>query len=114
MNGCVYDFSIDYDAIAVDDIMVIHNYLMKKKKKKKWNIVLKFFGLLKIFFFTGLAFLSTLTSVNLLHCISMNNQECKGRPQIVNVNSDEPLFFLLGIKTTKCSGICNSINDSHA
>ena len=44
----------------------------------------------------------------------MNNQECKGRPQIVNVNSDEPLFFLLGIKTTKCSGICNSINDSHA
>ena len=113
MNGCVYDFSIDYDAIAVDDIMVIHNYLMKKKKKKL-NSLVKSLGLLKSVFFTGLAFLSTLTSVNLLHCISMNNQECKGRPQIVNVNSDEPLFFLLGIKTTKCSGICNSINDSHA
>ena len=26
----VYDFSIDYDAIAVDDILVIHNYLLKK------------------------------------------------------------------------------------
>ena len=24
------DFSVDYDAIAVDDIVDIHNYLMKK------------------------------------------------------------------------------------
>ena len=23
-NGCVYDFSVDYDAIAVDDIVDIH------------------------------------------------------------------------------------------
>ena len=29
-NGYVYDFSVDYDAIAVDDILDIHNYLMKK------------------------------------------------------------------------------------
>ena len=29
-NGCVYDFSVDYDAIAVDDILDIQNYLMKK------------------------------------------------------------------------------------
>ena len=26
-----YDFSVDYDVIAVDDILDIHNYLMKKK-----------------------------------------------------------------------------------
>ena len=26
----VYDFSVDYDAIAVDDILYIHKYLMKK------------------------------------------------------------------------------------
>ena len=30
LNGYVYDFSLDYDAIAVDDILNIHNYLMKK------------------------------------------------------------------------------------
>ena len=30
LNGYVYDFSIDYAAIAVDDILDIHNYLMKK------------------------------------------------------------------------------------
>ena len=29
-NGHVYDFSVDYDAIAVDDILDINNYLMKK------------------------------------------------------------------------------------
>ena len=30
LNGYVYDFSVDYDAIAVDDILGIHRYLMKK------------------------------------------------------------------------------------
>ena len=30
LRGYVYDFSVDYDAIAVDDILDIHNYLMKK------------------------------------------------------------------------------------
>ena len=29
LNGYVYDFSVDYDAIAVDDILDTHNYLMK-------------------------------------------------------------------------------------
>ena len=29
-NGYVYDFCVDYDAIVVDDILDIHNYLMKK------------------------------------------------------------------------------------
>ena len=30
LNGYVYDFSVDYDAIAIDYILDIHNYLMKK------------------------------------------------------------------------------------
>ena len=30
LNGYVYDFSVDYDAIAVDEILDIHKYLMKK------------------------------------------------------------------------------------
>ena len=72
------------------------------------------FGFIKKCFSTELAFLSTLTSVNLLSCISMNNQECKVRPQIVNVNSDEPVFYPFSIKTSKCSGSCNNINDPYA
>ena len=30
LNGYVYDFSVDYHAIAVDDTLEIHEYLMKK------------------------------------------------------------------------------------
>ena len=57
--------------------------------------------------FLGLTFL---TSVNLLNCISINIQECKTRPQVVNVNRDEPVFFPFSIETSKCSGSCNNIN----
>ena len=44
----------------------------------------------------------------------MNNQECKVRPQIVNVDSKEPVFFPFSIKTSKYSGSCNNINDPYA
>ena len=30
LKGDVYDFSVDYDAIAISDILDIHKYLMKK------------------------------------------------------------------------------------
>ena len=30
LNGYVYDFSVDYDAIAIDDVLDIHKYLTKK------------------------------------------------------------------------------------
>ena len=43
----------------------------------------------------------------------MNNQECKVRPEIINVNSDEPLFYSFSIKTIKCSGSCDNINDPY-
>ena len=44
----------------------------------------------------------------------MKNQECKVRPEIINVNSNEPVFYPFSIKTSKCSGSCNNINDSYA
>ena len=70
-------------------------------------------------FFTVLALLSTLASVNLLSaallsCISMNNKECKVRPQTVDFNKDEPVFFPFSIRTSKCSGSCNNINNPYA
>ena len=55
-----------------------------------------------------------LTSVNSLSCISMANKECKVRPELVNVNSNEPVFYPFSIKTSKCSGSCNNINDPYA
>ena len=64
--------------------------------------------------FTGLTFLSTLMGVNSLSYISMTHKECKVRPAIINVNSDEPLFYPFSIKKSKCSGSCNNINDIYA
>ena len=76
---------------------------------------MKIFGFVKKRFFTGLTILSGFSSVNSLNaipliCTSMSNQECKKRPQIVNVNGDEPVFFAFSIETSKFSGSCNNIN----
>ena len=43
----------------------------------------------------------------------MTNHKCKVRPQIVNVNRDEPAFYPFSIKTNKWSGSCNNINDPY-
>ena len=69
---------------------------------------MKIFGFVKKVFFVGLTILSSFTNANSLSCISMNNQECKTRPQVVNVNGDEPAFFPFSIEATKCSGSCGS------
>ena len=44
----------------------------------------------------------------------MNNKKCETRPKIVNVNRDGPVFFPFSIKTSKCSGSCNNINNAYA
>ena len=36
------------------------------------------------------------------------------RPEIANVNSDEPVFYPFSIKTNKCSDSFNDINDQYA
>ena len=67
-------------------------------------------------FFTVLTILSSvnLLTITLLTCISMTNQECKERLEIVNVNSNEFVFYLFSIKTSKCGGSCNIINGPYA
>ena len=50
---------------------------------------------------------------NALKCVSMNNQECKVRPEIININSSEPSFYPYSVKISKC-GSCNDINDTYA
>ena len=72
------------------------------------------FVFIKKVFFTGLAFISSLVSTTPISCISMNNQTCKIRPEIIIVNSNEPVFYPFSIKTSKCSGSCNTINDPYA
>ena len=106
-NGHIYDFSVDNDAINVEDIFDIRKYLIGKK----WNSI-KMFGFLKQIFVSAMMFFGcSLFSVNSLECVSINNEECKLRPEIVNVNSNESIFYPFTIRTSKCSGNCNNIND---
>ena len=73
-------------------------------------------GFIKKYCFTGLTILSSVNPLNgtPLKCISVTKQEFKVRPTIVNVNSDEPVFYPFSIRTSKCSGSCNNINDPYA
>ena len=60
-------------------------------------------------FFTSMTFFSC----NALKCVSMNNQECKVRPEIININSNEPSFYPYSILINKCRGSYNNINDPY-
>ena len=100
------DFSVDYWINANDKIQDIHNYLMKKN-----NIVENVWVCKKIFVVT-MTFL--VLSVNSLECVSMNNQECKVREEIISVNNKEPVFYPFSVKVNKCSGSCNNINNPYA
>ena len=72
------------------------------------------FRFIKKCFFVGSLFLSNLLSTTSLSCISMSNQGCKARPEIINVNNNNPVFYPFSIKTSKCSGNCNNSNDPYA
>ena len=74
---------------------------------------MKIFGFVKKVFFIELAILSSFTNAIPSSCISMKNQECKTRPQVVNANSTNPIFYPFSIKTSKCSDNCNNINNPY-
>ena len=65
---------------------------------------------IKEIFISTRMFLSSLSSVNSLECVSMKNQECKVRLEIVNIGSNDPIFYLFSTKINKCSGNCNPYN----
>ena len=68
LTGYVYDFSVDYWAIANDKILDIHKYLMKKN-----NIIYNMFG----FFEKAFAVIMTscnISHINSLEFVSMNNK----------------------------------------
>ena len=44
----------------------------------------------------------------------MKNQECKVRPEIINVNSNNLTFYPFSIKINKRSGNCNNTNNPYA
>ena len=77
------------------------------------------FVFIRKIFHIGSLFLSSLvstTSLNAipLNCISMKNQKCETRPEVININRNDPIFYPFSIKINKCSGNCNNINNPYA
>ena len=54
------------------------------------------FGFIKKLLVVAMLFFSGITlSASPLKCVSINNPECKVRSEIININSNEPVFFFL-------------------
>ena len=63
------------------------------------------FGFIKKAFFTAMTFFSfNVLNVNSLECVSVNNEECKARTKIINIDNNESVFYPFSIKVNKCSG----------
>ena len=58
---------------------------------------MKIFSFIKKVLVLGLTVLSS-SITGALNCISINNQECKVRPKIVDVSSNNPIFYPLVLK----------------
>ena len=44
----------------------------------------------------------------------MKNQECKLRPEVINVNTNNHVFYYFSVKVNKYSGNCNKISNLYA
>ena len=73
---------------------------------------MKMFSFVKKVFVLGLTVLSS-SITDALNCISMNNQDCKVRSKIADIDSNNP-NNPFSIKINKCSGNCNNINNPYA
>ena len=68
---------------------------------------MRIFSFVKKVLVLGLTVLSNVT--NALKCLSMNNQPCIIRPEIININSSNPIFYPFSVKINRCSSNCNNI-----
>ena len=73
---------------------------------------MKIFSFVKKVFVLRLTVLSNFT--NALDCISMKNSECKVKPEIVSINSNNVIFYPFSVKINRCNGNCSNINDPYA
>ena len=71
---------------------------------------------MKIFRFVTKVFFLGLTISQILQILQIlfKNQESKIRPEIININSINPIFYPFSIKINKCSGNCNNISDPYS
>ena len=56
------------------------------------------FKFVKQIFVSTLMFFADLSNVNSLECVSIKNQKCKVRPEIINISTNNPVFYPFSIK----------------
>ena len=69
---------------------------------------------IKQIFVSTLMFSRSLSTVNSLEYVPIKNQDCKVQLEIININSNNPIFYPFSIKINKCIGNYNNINDPYA
>ena len=63
---------------------------------------------------TVVIFFNLFLNTNSLECMSMINRKCRATPKIIDVNTNDPLFYPYSVKVNECSGSCNNINNPYA
>ena len=53
-------------------------------------------------------------NVNPLKCVSMNNQQCKIRRKVIDINNNKSSFYQYSIKVNKRGSSGKNINDPYA
>ena len=48
-----------------------------------------------------------------IKCVFLNNRPCQTRSTLVNINSNEPLYYLFTVSVIECGGSCNTIDDPY-
>ena len=66
---------------------------------------IKMLVFIKKVFYIESFFLSSLVSATSLSCTSMKNQECEVKPEIINVNSNKPVFYPFTIKKVNVAAV---------
>ena len=61
---------------------------------------MRVFSFVKKVFFLGLTVISNITGA--LECISIKNQVCKVRPEIIDVSINNPIFYPFSVKVNRC------------
>ena len=72
------------------------------------------FRFIKQIFISTIMYFDSLSNLSSLEFISMKNEECKVRPEIVNINSNDPIFYPFNTKKNKCSSNCNNVSYPYA
>ena len=64
--------------------------------------------------FIGLSSFGGLLASCLIESVSLNHRLCQVRPKLVDINSNEPIYYPFTVTVNKCGGCCNTFDDTYA